>query len=57
MNITEVFQIFNIKFHLVKKHVKHCFCNKQFTALMVLELSLNQKLSLEEDVRKYMQNC
>lgn len=29
---------------------------KQFTALMVLELSLNQKLSLEEDVRKYMPN-
>ena len=27
---------------------------KQFTALMVLELSLNQKRSLEDDVRKYI---
>ena len=27
---------------------------KQFTALMILDLSLNEKLSLEDDIRKYL---
>ena len=27
---------------------------KQYTALMILDLSLNEKLSLEDDIRKYL---